>query len=256
MALITLTSDMGVRDFYIPAMKGILYTHLPDANIVDISHQIQSFNVIEGSTILKNAYSFFPKGTIHIVDVNSNYNSQPVYCVAQFQGYYFIGADNGLLPIVLETQPERMVEIGTTTVSHFPLKDVFIPAAIDLAKGKKITELGPDIGGFTQLGLINPAVTANSICGSIMYIDSFKNAITNIHVDTFDQIRAGRRYQISFKRTETTSFICDAYGDVPEGEIVCIFGMSGYLEIAINKGTAASLLGLKVSESVLINFYD
>ena len=254
MKLITLTTDLGIRDFYIPAMKGILYSSIKEVRVVDITHQIRSFNIVEAATILKNSYHYYPKGTIHLVDVNSNYNSQPVYCAAQADGYLFVGADNGIIPHVIEKTPDRIVEIGTTTVSHFPLKDVLVPAAIELANGKKISELGPDIGDFNRLAFLSPAITPDTIKGTVMYVDSFMNAITNIHVDTFDQARKGRSFKISLRRTESINYICDAYGDVPEGEIVAIFGMSGYLEIAINKGRAATLLGLEKDQPIIIDF--
>ncbi len=258
MAILTLTTDLGFKDFYLAAVKGSILRKMPDAQIVDISHQIPSFNILQGAFILRNSFKHFPEGTIHLVSIDTGYQQQPTYIAFKCEGHYFIGPDNGLFSLVFDFYPDEIVNLDyikpETTVAHFPMADVFIQAAALLADGAALSVLGSKMDDMQRRGILQPVVQENIIRGSVVYIDSFQNVITNISKKLFDEVRRGRKFDIVFRSKESISEISAHYNAVPEGERLCIVGSSNYLEIAINKGKAGGLLGLNVGESIIIEF--
>jgi len=137
---------------------------------------------------------------------------------------------------------------------HFPLADIFVKAACHLAGGGKLSEIGLPIAAMEKKMNLQPIVEKNMIKGAVIYIDSFQNVITNITKEFFNKVQQGRQFTLSFKRNETINHLSWHYNEVPEGEKLCLFGISDHLEIAINKGNASGLLGLNLGDSVIINF--
>lgn len=260
MAIVTLTSDLGVRDFYLATVKGSILRKIPEANIVDICHIITSFNLQQAAFILRNSYYHFPEGSIHLVSVDTGYEEEPRHIAFRYRGHYFIGPDNGLFSLVADDVPEDLVDLSKlspeSAVSHFPLSDLYIQAAAALASGKKLSILGTSLSDIQRRGVLQPVLQDNLLKGSIVYIDSFQNAITNISREQFEQARKGRQFDLIFRRGEVIDRLSNHYAEVPQGERLCLFGSSGYLEIAINKGKAAGLLGLNLGESILIEFHS
>ncbi len=256
--LITLTSDWGTRDHYAGAVKGSIYSKLPEARVVDITHDIPPFDVKKASFILRNAFINFPEGTIHIVAINTEESETTPHLAILYKGHYFIGADNGLFSLVYDEQPEKIVELTImqdTGYFVFSSRDRFVKAAVHLANGNSIDELGDIRTDLKPLFTMKPQINANSISGRVIYIDNYENAFLNIRADEFSEVGKNRRFNLVIKgKSHSVNTVREAYSAVPESEIAVIFSTTGYLEIAINKGNAASLLGIRVDDIILIEF--
>jgi S-adenosylmethionine hydrolase len=256
--IITLTSDWGLKDHYLAVIKATILKRLPGVAIVDISHQISPFNLKEASYIVRNSFRSFPEGTIHIIGVNTEETLNFPHTAVFADGHYFIGTDNGIFSLIFDKKPEKMIEITIPQDSDlftFSTRDRFVKAAVHIAEGKPIEELGPQRTKWSEQSLFQPAISDNVIKGIVIYIDNYENVITNITEEVFKKVRKGRKFVIAF-RGEQLDQISKAYMDVPVSEIVALFGSTGYLEIAINQGNASSLLGLYLNDPVRIEFNE
>jgi S-adenosylmethionine hydrolase len=257
MAIITLTTDLGYKDFYQAALKGSILSQLPNANIVDISHDVAAFNIPQAAFILKNAFHYFPKSTVHLIGIDSVFNEKTRYLALKYRDHYFIGSDNGIFSLLFEEKPDEIVELNIMQdlkYLHFPLSDIFPKAASHLAKGGKLRDIGIPVSGVEDRMTIQPVIERDIIRGSVIYIDSFQNIITNITKEIFTSVQLNRDFTLFFKRNESISQLSWHYNEVPEGEKLCLFGISNHLEIAINKGNASGLLGLHLGDIVRIEF--
>ena len=257
MAIITLTTDLGDKDIYQAALKGSILKLLPTVNIVDITNNVAAFNVQQAAFILKNSFYYFPDETVHLIGIDTVYTSETRYLAVRHKNHFFVGADNGIFSLMFDTEPEAIVEINIMQdlkFLHFPLADIFVKAACHLANGGALTQIGIPVEGVENKMNLQPTVDKNLIKGIVIYIDSFQNVITNITKEFFNRVQQGRRFVLYFKRNETISHLSWHYNEVPEGEKLCLFGISDHLEIAINKGNASGLLGLNLGDSVIIDF--
>lgn len=258
MAIITLTTDLGSKDFYQAALKGSILTILPAANIVDITHEVPSFNISYAAFVLKNVYHYFPKGTVHLIGIDSVFSEHTKYLALKYQEHYFVGADNGIFSLLFDGKPDEIVELNIMQdlkYLHFPLVDIFVKAASHLAKGGRLRDIGISTDGVEERTLLNPVIEPDMIRGSVIYIDNFCNVITNITKELFTRIQRNRDFTLFFRKSETITQLSWHYNEVPEGEKLCLFGISNHLEIAINKGKASGLLGLHLSDIVRIQFH-
>ena len=257
MAIITLTTDLGYKDFYQAALKGSILSQLPNANIVDISHDISAFNIPQAAFVLRNAFHYFPKGTVHLIGIDSVFNEKTRYLALKYREHFFVGSDNGIFSLIFEEEPSEIVELNIMQdlkYLHFPLSDIFPKAASHLAKGGKLKEIGISVSGVEDRMTLQPVIERDVIRGSVIYIDSFQNIITNITKEIFTRVQVNRDFTLFFKRNESISQLSWHYNEVPEGEKLCLFGISNHLEIAINKGNASGLLGLHLGDIVRIEF--
>lgn len=257
MAIITLTTDLGYKDIYQAALKGSIYKLLPTANIVDITNSVAAYNIQQAAFILKNSFYYFPDATVHLIGIDTVFNTETRYLAINYKNHYFVGADNGIFSLMFDTVPEEIVEINIMQdlkFLHFPLADIFVKAACHLAEGGKMDEIGISVTDIEKKMNLQPIVEKNLIKGAVIYIDSFQNVITNITKEFFSTVQQGRQFTLSFKRNETINHLSWHYNEVPEGEKLCLFGISDHLEIAINKGNASGLLGLTLGDSVIIDF--
>lgn len=257
MAIITLTTDLGDKDIYQAALKGSIYKLLPTVNIVDITNNVQAFNVQQAAFILKNSYHYFPEGTVHLIGIDTVYSTYTRYLAIRHNNHYFVGADNGIFSLMFDNGPDEIVEINIMQdlkFLHFPLADIFVKAACHLANGGKLADIGLPVPGVEIKMNLQPVIEKNLIKGVVIYIDAFQNVITNITKEFFNRVQQGRRFVLYFKRNETINQLSWHYNEVPEGEKLCLFGISDHLEIAINKGNASGLLGLNLGDSVIIDF--
>jgi S-adenosylmethionine hydrolase len=254
--LITLTTDLGIKDFYVPAVKGYLLNRLPAANIIDITHQVNPFDIAEASFIFRGCYREFPAGTCHLISVDANYDSEDRFILVKSAEQYFLVRDNGFMALVLEDQPaESIIEIPHLPEDLvFPLRYILAPTAVQLWNGTSPEALGNPLKNFTLKGNIRPAIEEDFIRGSVIYVDNLGNAISNISRESFMDHARGRKFRIYIGRKEYFDSICLHSNEVPEGEKLCLFGPSGYLEFAINKGNASQLLGLYPGHNILIEF--
>lgn len=248
MPLLTLTSDIGQQDFLVGAVKGQLLQDNPDLNIIDITHQLSPFNYAQAAYVCRNAIKNFPIGTFHLVLVNL-FDEKPEHLLlAEHNGHIIGCADNGLLTMILEEVPQKIVALAldkTQQKNTIYCTAVFAKAIAGLISGKKIEELGDAAVSIKVKNPLRPMLGNNWIEGQIIFIDNFENVIVNIAKEEFEEQRKGRSFKIVFKRDEVIDKVSETYADVPEGEKLALFNSAGYLEIAINKGNAAGLFGLQ-----------
>ncbi len=256
MPIITLLTDWGLRDHYVAAVKGKLYSQLSDLKIVDISHQVTPFSIEQAAFIFKNCYQNFPEGTIHILGVSTEESEKSPHVVLFHKGHYFIGADNGIFSMIFEDQPEKLIELNIPQDSDsftFSTYNRFVNAALHLVKGNPIEELGSKRENLTVKLQFKPTTNKDTSKGMVIYIDAYENLVTNITHDLFKSIGKSRKYHVLL-RGEKINKIHQSYNDVPIGEIVVIFASNGHLEVAMNHGNASSLLGISLNDSIMIEF--
>ena len=259
MAIITLTTDLGYKDFYQAALKGSILSQLPNATIIDISHHISAFNIQQAAFVLKNSFHYFPKQTVHLIGIDSVYNENTRYLALKYQDHYFVGSDNGIFSLLFDNTPDEIVELNIMQdlkYLHFPLSDIFCKAACHLADGGNIMDIGIPVKNLEQRMTLQPVIENDLIRGSVIYIDSFQNVITNITKDLFTKFQRNRKFTLYFRKNESISQLSWHYNEVPEGEKLCLFGISNHLEIAINKGNASGLLGLHINDIIRIEFHS
>jgi S-adenosylmethionine hydrolase len=256
--VITLTSDWGLRDHYVASVKGAIISRLPGATIIDISHQIAPFNLKQGSFILRNAYPSFPKGTIHIVGINTEESEHTPHIALLHNGHFFIGTDNGIFTLMFDSLPEKIIELEITQDSGyftFSTRDRFVKAAAHIAQGEPLEALGNLRTDLNALISMKSQVNGNTIAGRVVYTDNYENVFLNITLDELEEAGNKRKFTLNVKgRKYQVNQLRSAYTDVPDGEIAVIPSSTGFIEIAINRGNAASLLGLRTDDVVLIEF--
>lgn len=259
MPIITLITDWNNNDYYIGALKGKILQSNPDVQIIDLSHSVPSFNSTQAAFILKNSYQNFPDGTIHLVAINCEESEDQPYVVIRNEGQFFIGPDNGMFGLIFKTEPEQVVKIDNSeyVLNSFPEINILAVVASKIADGSKIDSLGQKKEGINRTIPLRPTLDPGVIMGSVIYIDSYLNAITNINKELFEKEGKGRKFSIfvDSNHYEITR-INKQYNETPIGELLAIFNSADLLEIAIYKGQVATLLNLKVSSNVRIKFYD
>ena len=248
MPLLTLTSDIGQQDYLVSAVKAQLLRVNPDFTIIDISHTIPPFNYPQAAYVCRSAIRNFPEFTYHIILVNLFEKKPEQLLLAFHNNQYFLCADNGLLTMILEGNPEMVIGIPLDKLAiknTIYCTDVMGKIIHQLVNGASIQTIGiPDVP-YVEKHHLRPLLDNHWIEGQIIFIDNFENVIVNITHEQFEEQRKGRSFRIVFKRDEVIDHISESYADVPEGEKLAIFNSAGYLEIAINKGNAAGLFGLK-----------
>lgn len=258
MAIITLTSDFGVQGHYAAVVKGIILSRYQASTIVDVTHEVGSFNIMEAAYILKSTYPAFPDGTVHLISVDPEQGELAAPCVMHMNGHYFIAPNNGLLSLICEGQEHECRSIEHEALVHpdyphsFRAARIFAPTAAFLASGGEFEELGPE----EQLRTLHwgePSYTENCLRGKIIYIDTYGNAVTNIRKREFIQIKEERSFEI-FIRNVRLRRIVNTYSDVAKADALAIFGESNHLEISMREASASELLGLKVHDMITIEF--
>lgn len=252
MALITITSDLGTRDFYLAALKGAILTHTGNVPIIDISHLVKLFDIKEGAFLIRNAYRYFPKGTIHVVHVNSNGGNGKLL-VSLVDGHYFLTFDNGILSLAFDKKPLEVYQVNDELLENNSLlyEDAIAKVIELLLKEYLPTDFGHLATHIVNYRLIQPISSPGSIRGTIIYIDHFGNAVVNITKKIFDEFIGERNFTV-FANVGNVRTISKNYSDTEEGDMLCLFNSEGFLEVAINKGKAELLLGLKIGSSILV----
>ena len=260
MAIITITSDWGTKDYYAAAVKGTILSMLPSATIVDVTHEIEPFNVAQAGFTLKNCYQCFPSGTIHIIAVNTIESTECPHVVVKAEGQYFISTDNGIFSHILGGKYDEAYCIDVMQDSDFftfAARDRFAKVAVMIAKGEPLSSIGEPRLKLNPGGAFCAVARDNTIEGVVMHIDSYDNLITNISKELFEQERKGRDFIIMVKGDlYTVDEISDSYLDVDVVDLVAIFGTHGYLELALNKAKLASLCGIEPQSTIKVEFYD
>ncbi len=272
MSIITLTTDYGLKDHFVGALKGKLLSEFPEAIIIDISHNIDAFNIAEAAYIVGAAYGSFPKGTVHLIGVDIELNSENQHIAMEWNDQYFVCADNGILSMLIQKIiPQKLVTINIhdRLPSDATDLDVFVKVSCHLAKGGLLNVIGKEITTIKEVTELQAVVKDNQIKGYVIYSDHLGNAVTNISKKLFLEMGKSRPYEIKFK-SQTIKTILPKYSDIGisekyplkyyEGEKLAIFNEAGFLEIAIFRsnpdtvGSASSLLGLTYRDLVTIDF--
>jgi len=263
---------MGLDDHYVASLKGTILCSLEDVKIIDISHSVRPFDISEASYHVRSCYQDFPKGTVHVIGVDS----EPVInfggtdgsfpAIMFFDGHYFISCDNGFFGAFLgEKRPDafwRMEDIlSNEKLFTFPTKNVLLSAALRILNNEDPESFATPSKSYKS-ALTPTAITeTNLIKGYVIHIDNYGNAITNIDRTLFEQFGEDTPFIVYFKKKDYyIDVISGAYNEVPQGEKVAIFNANGFLEIAINRGAngstggAEQLFGLRVNDMIRVEF--
>lgn len=253
--IITVTTDFGTKDVYVGVMKGVILSINPDVTIVDITHEIEAGNIKEASFLLKDAYSYFPEGTIHIAVVDPGVGGKRRAIAIKSKGYFFVGPDNGLFWPIIENDKDAVVvhlknkkyflpEISST----FHGRDIFAPVAAYISKGVDIRDMGDVIDDPVRIEIKKPEFLEGKIIGHAIREDNFGNIITNIskediikHFNSLEDIEV----IVGDKRIPKIS---RTYSDVGKGELLVLIGSSGLLEISANMKKASEIVGKNINE--------
>ena len=275
MSVITLITDFGTKDHYVGSVKGALYSELNDLRIVDISHSISPFNIIEAAYIIENSYKNFPIGSIHIIGVDSEKTPEQNHLVIKLDGHYFICADNGILSLLTtKIKPEKIININVHNElpTTFSVLDVFVKIAAHIYRGGSIDLVGSKIEKLKELYNINPILNekTNEIIGNVIYVDNYENVVTNITKKIFQDFGKSRKFEINarnykFKQivksySEAIRFDINKESRKEIGKKIALFNKSDYLELSIYKsnplssGGASSLFGLNYRDIIIIKF--
>lgn len=258
MAIATITTDWERYDYYVASLKGEILKRNPAVALIDISHHIPQFQLQAAAYIVRGAYRHFPEKTVHIVAVDCEPTPKKPIVAASYGGHYFVSADNGVLGLICDEDPDVVVSIGYENLGNgfnalLPLAD----AAAALAAGESIENIGSLKPAINRMPMLLPTIDSSFILGNVIYIDTFGNIITNITRADFDRVGKGRKYDILVQSNRyKIGKISTAYSEVEAGDFVAIFNSAGHLEIAQNKGQIATLLNLDISSAVRINFFQ
>lgn len=273
MNIITLTTDMGLEDYYVAALKATILHSLTEIQIVDISHSIRPFGIEQAAYVLKNCMDNFPEETVHVIGVDAeplinfrNEDDSVLPTIIRYKKQYFIGADNGVFGLLTDGEtPEEIWRLddvlSNPKAMYFPTKNIYVPAACKILQEIKLGDFCSPAQKIRKAMSRSPIIDGHVLRGAVHHIDHYGNIITNISRSDFEKVGKNVPFIIYFRRKEYfIDKISGGYNEVPFGEKVAIFNDGGLLEIAINKGTpengggANTLLGLRLGDIISIEF--
>jgi len=256
--VIAMLTDFGTKDHYAGTMKGVALGICPDATLVDITHEIPPYDVLEGALQLSASYRYFPPDTVFLVVVDPGVGTVRGALAAECRGYRFVAPDNGVLSLVFrESPPQRVVHLDAGRFASPPVsrtfegRDRFGPAAALLASGVAVDALGSPRSTWHQLELPRPSTDAGRVTGQVLQVDRFGNLITNLTRQTITGVGAGALTVAV--GSEQLRPIVATYGEAPSGAVCALFGSSGYLEVAVNGGSAAERLHVTRGATVTVS---
>lgn len=251
MAIITLTTDFGTTDFYVARFKGLILSGLTGGNLIDVSHDVDNFDIQSAAFQVKHTWKSFPQHSIHLVWVGDQYSTKNYWIACKYQKHFFILPNNGLITLILGASPEQVVQLQNK--ENLPT-DAFLAKVIgQIAHDQSILGVGEHSSNYLERLSQQPVVSGGLIRGSVQHVDKYGNLITNINRALFaDQLRE-RRFRI-VTRAEQFDRIHGKYADVEGGEKVAFFNSQDLLQLSINRGNANHLLGLKVGDAVQVEF--
>jgi S-adenosylmethionine hydrolase len=257
--IITLTTDYGSTDHLVGAMKGVILNINPDAEVVDISHSVIPYDILDGALMLGQAYRFYPARTIHVVVVDPGVGTQRRPILVSGEQQYFVAPDNGVLSVVYER--ETSFTVRHITSEHYFLhpvsntfhgRDVFAPVAGWLSKVWQTASFGEEVHDFVRFSLPKPKAAGNTVKGVVLRVDAFGNVLTNLMPEHVPQLVApGAPFKLRVGNGEVTKFVQTFAQGAPQ-EAFALIGSSGFLEIAVNHGNAAKTLGAQRGAEVTV----
>ena len=262
-SIITLTTDFGDRDYFVGVMKGIMLGINPKVKIVDITHNVSPFQVMEVAFLIANFYSYFPKGTIHLAVVDPGVGSSRRPVIAKTKDYFFVAPDNGVLSYIYKKEKNiKVYEIANDDYFLKPLsqtfhgRDIFAPVAAHISKGVSCNKIGKRINDFVSIPIKEPAIRKNIIVGEMLYIDRFGNLITNISKEDFESsLSQSKRKIFKIKINDfRIRSLSASYSSAKWKNLSAIWGSHGYLEIFSKEGNAGERFRIKPGEKISIAF--
>jgi S-adenosylmethionine hydrolase len=269
MSIITLLTDFGTKEHFVAILKAKILQTLPQANIIDITHQVDKFNTLDACYLLQVSFHQFPENTIHIVSVDASVNADTNHVVMQYQNQYFIGADNGIFGNILQgNAPQKLITLPVSTTHETDI-EIFAKTAVHIANGKKISDLGEASNSIKKLNVLQPNIDINKkyIKGNFIYIDDFGNCVSNITKKMITEVFGLEKPFVKFS-VYTIKSIKNHYADFKnntsqalksmEGTETAVYNQAGFLEIAIYRsnpkrtGAANTLLGIKIHDVIIL----
>jgi S-adenosyl-L-methionine hydrolase (adenosine-forming) len=251
--IVTLTTDFGLNDHFIGAMKGVILEIAPEAQLIDIGHAVQPFDILDGALTISQAYSYFPAGTVHMVVVDPGVGTARRPIILTGERHLFVAPDNGVLSLIYDR--EERISVRHITAEHYFLqprsntfhgRDIFSPVAAYLAKGVEADRFGDEITDYVRFGAPRPKpVDEHTLRGVVLKVDRFGNLITNITPKDAPQLFGATPppFRIAIGTKVQATRICASYAEGAPGEVFGILGSMGFLEIAANRGSAHQLMG-------------
>lgn len=254
MPIITLTTDLGLQDFYVAKLKSSILKHQPQAQFLDINHSIQSHDIQQAAYNLMNIWQDLPPKSIHLIAVYNHYSAKSEFVVFEKEGHFFIGPNNGVFTLIFpELVSERVHKIDSSLESVF---GTYAHAIALLTTGAPLDDIGPELEGLNQKINILPVYTSSEIRATIIHVDHYGNAVLNVNKQFFNELRKGRNFEIFFKNSDPITKIHTGYSQTQVGDVLALFNLNDFLEIAINMGNASTMLDLYKNETIQIHFKE
>lgn len=255
MPVITLTTEWKPDDIYNGIIKGKLSSLSPGTIVIDNACNIPVFNIAKAAFIIRNTFKNYPEGSVHLVCVHSEAKKNQEYLIVKAKNHYFIGTDNGIFNLILNSEPEETVKIDNK--NSFNELEIFARTAAELIAGTKLSELGKPVSSISEIVPLRATIDKDKIIGSIIFIDSYGNAISNITREVFSRVFENRNIRILIQSNKNyTDSISNKYSNVPVGELLAKFNQLDLLEIAINGANVSELLSIEIGSVVRIDTAD
>ncbi|HOW41982.1 MAG TPA: SAM-dependent chlorinase/fluorinase [Bacteroidales bacterium] len=252
MPVITLTTEWKPDDIYNGIIKGKLASLVPAVPVIDNACSIPVFNISRAAFIIRNTFENYPEGSIHLICVHSEALKEQNYLIIKSKGHIFIGTDNGIFNLILNAEPDEAVVIEKEPGQNE--LDVYARAAAAIISGRKLSQLGKTAGRINEMMPLRATIDKDVIIGSIIFIDSYGNAISNITREVFSRVFDNRPYRILIQSNKNhTEKISERYSDVPVGELLALFNQLDLLEIAINGANVSELLSIETGSVIRID---
>ena len=258
-AIITLTTDYGLNDHLVGTLKGVILKINPEATIVDITHGVAPFDLLDGALAIGSACGYFPARTIHVVVIDPGVGTERRPLLVSAENQYFVAPDNGVLSLIYERDANAVVRHATA--EHYYLqpvsktfhgRDVFAPIAAWLTKGWQTASMGEEITDYKKLAMPKPKASDGVVKGIVMRVDAFGNLITNFRVEDLPESALTNGEVKLQVGTQAVSRMVPTFANGNAGEPVAYVGSSGYIEIAVNKGNAARTMSIGRGTAVVL----
>ena len=242
MRFITLLTDLGTKDHYLAVLKAGIYSRIPEARIVDISNEVNKFNIHEASFLLRNSFNHFPERTFHVVGVNGVQTKKNRFLIFYYKKQFILTPDSGFFKLFTDEEPETVIEISHNKYnSPDYIKEILIETIFKITNNTPASEIGQVTSDYVKLLPYQAAISYSTITGKCLYIDSYGNVITNITEKLFQEVGRGRKFTISIPGEEI-SVLSENYKDVRNGDVLALFNSGGLLEISINGENAGKMI--------------
>lgn len=257
--VITITTDFGSKDPYAAEMKAVILSISPNVSIVDITHDVEKFDVRMAAYVLACAAPYFPAGTIHVAVVDPSVGTRRRALIVQTQSAFYVGPDNGVLALATNIQGvKHTFEITNrkymlSKISNtFHGRDIFAPAAAHLANGTQPKEFGPEIRRISTPVFARVIRRKNTLIGAVLHIDGFGNIITNFREEELDWMNIKETLTFKIKNHKLRLRLGQTYAEVKKKEAIALFGSHNFLEVAVNRGNAAATYKVKRGDKITI----